>query len=55
MAAAPDPELRLDRDRTDLHSLRAADPQLDELSSRIQLTAAAGAVDGRAACISLPA
>lgn len=48
MAAAPstdDPELRLDRDRTDLHSLRAADPQLDELSSRIQLTAAAGAVE----------
>ena len=43
-APAGDPELRLDRVRTDLHSLRAADPELDSLSARIQLTAAAGAV-----------
>jgi nucleoside-diphosphate-sugar epimerase len=40
---ADDPELRLDRDRTDLHSLRAADPELDGLSARIQRTAAAAA------------
>ena len=49
MAAAPpsdgyaDPELRPDRARTDLHSLRAADPRLDALSSRVQLDAAAAA------------
>ena len=38
-----DPELRPDRPRTDLHSLRAADPHLDALSSPIQLAAAAAA------------
>ena len=49
MSASPtsddgsDPELRPDRPRTDLHSLRAADPHLDALSSRIQLAAAAAA------------
>ena len=31
-----DPELRPDRARADLHSLRAADPRLDALSSRVQ-------------------
>ena len=38
-----DPELRPDRAPTDLHSLRAADPHLDALSSRIQLDAASTA------------
>ena len=31
-----DPELRPDRARADLHSLRAADPRLDALSSHVQ-------------------
>ena len=35
--------MRPDRPRTDLHSLRAADPRLDALSSRIQLAAASAA------------
>ena len=39
-----DPELKPDRGRLDLHSLRAADPELDDLSARIQLAAAAAAV-----------
>ena len=38
-----DPELRPDRAPTDLHSLRAADPHLDALSSRIQLDASSTA------------
>eukprot|EP01044_Picomonas_judraskeda_P021368 COSAG03_NODE_5015_length_1364_cov_9.521739_1_plen_106_part_10 len=40
----PDPELRLDCSRMDLHSLRAADPELDRFSAHIQSAAARAAV-----------
>eukprot|EP01043_Picozoa_sp_COSAG02_P104836 COSAG02_NODE_40839_length_401_cov_0.655629_1_plen_124_part_10 len=40
----PDPELQLDKACMDLHSLRGADPALDELSERIQHEAASAAV-----------
>lgn len=43
-ALSDDSELRLDRAPTDLHSLRAADPQLDAVAAHVQLSAAAGAV-----------
>ena len=47
-----DPELRPDKARIDLHSLRAADPGLNEFSEHIQREAAIAAVaslqrDGR--------
>ncbi len=40
----PDPELRPDKARMDLHSLRGADPGLDEFSEHIQREAAIAAV-----------
>ena len=40
----PDPELRLDCSRMDLHSLRAGDPELDGFSAHIQSAAASAAV-----------